>query len=72
MIWIALFGIVVGLACLSVKIDQIENRFFRKHESDVRYRDRETEARAGSVTKLRQRIHKLECHIKKSVGKKVS
>lgn len=55
----------IGIDILSAKVvgrrlNQIEDRFFRKHEADIRHRDRETQARSEQIRTLKGRVHNLD------------
>lgn len=49
---------------LATKIDTLENRFYKKHESDVRYRDQETAARVSQGKAMKQKIHRTQMKVR--------
>lgn len=49
---------------LAIKIDKLEDRFYQKHEADVRYRDQETAARVSQGKAMKQKIHRTQMKIR--------
>jgi hypothetical protein len=57
-----LFLCVLGL---HIKLTNLETKFYKKHEADVRHRDRESKSRSDQIQMIRQRIHKVNLSSKK-------
>ena len=57
---------VVSAKVISNRLNKIEDRFFRKHEADVRHRNKEVQARSEQINSLRQRLHNETQRAKKA------
>lgn len=59
---------VLSAAAIGKRLNAIEDRFFRKHEADVRHRDREVGARSEQIKVLKQRVHNETRKFKSSLN----
>lgn len=58
--------LIDGLSAVAIgrRLNAIEDRFFRKHEADIRHRNREVGARAEQSKRFRQHLHVLDRKVK--------